>query len=48
MTVEFSNTQAAVWNAIQSALQEVGFVVANVAALDKKPEVSRQSLGQRR
>jgi DNA modification methylase len=36
MTVEFSNTQAAVWNAIQTALQEAGFVVANVSALDKK------------
>lgn len=36
MTVEFSNTQASVWNAIQIALQEAGFVVANVAALDKK------------
>ncbi|TYB76527.1 DNA methyltransferase [Maritimibacter fusiformis] len=36
MTVEFSNTKASVWNAIQSALQEAGFVVANVAALDKK------------
>lgn len=36
MTVEFSNTQASVWNAIQSGLQEAGFVVANVAALDKQ------------
>lgn len=36
MTVEFSNTQAVVWNAIQTALQEAGFVVANVSALDKK------------
>jgi 16S rRNA G966 N2-methylase RsmD len=36
MTVEFSNTQAAVWNAIQTSLQEAGFVVANVSALDKK------------
>ena len=36
MTVEFSNTQAKVWNAIQTALQEAGFVVANVSALDKK------------
>ena len=36
MTVEFSNTQAAVWNSIQSALQEAGFIVANVSALDKK------------
>lgn len=36
MTVEFSNTSAFVWNAIQSSLQEVGFVVANVASLDKQ------------
>ncbi|MDR3362780.1 MAG: site-specific DNA-methyltransferase [Desulfovibrio sp.] len=36
MTVEFSNTQAAVWNTIQSALAEAGFIVANVSALDKK------------
>jgi len=36
MTVEFSNTKAAVWNTIQSALQEAGFIVANVATLDKQ------------
>ena len=36
MTVEFSNTKASVWNAIQIALQEAGFVVANISALDKK------------
>lgn len=36
ITVEFSNTSASVWNSIQSALQSAGFVVANVAALDKK------------
>lgn len=36
LTIEFSNTQASVWNSIQNALQGVGFVVANVAALDKK------------
>ncbi len=36
MTVEFSNTKASVWNAIQSALSEAGFIVANVSALDKK------------
>lgn len=35
MTVEFSNTRAAVWNGIQTSLQEAGFVVANVAALEK-------------
>jgi len=36
MTVEFSNTQASVWNAIQGAIQQAGFVIANVAALDKQ------------
>ncbi|HZJ90774.1 MAG TPA: DNA methyltransferase [Oscillospiraceae bacterium] len=36
MTVEFSNTKASVWNSIQTALTEAGFVVANVSALDKK------------
>lgn len=35
MTVVFSNTQAAVWNGIQTALQESGFVIANVSALNK-------------
>ena len=32
MTVEFSNTSAAVWNAIQTALQSAGFVISTVAA----------------
>jgi len=36
MTIEFSNTQASVWNSIQTAIQESGFVVANISALDKK------------
>lgn len=36
MTIEFSNTNASVWNAIQQAILEAGFVIANVAALDKK------------
>ncbi|RKZ77218.1 MAG: DNA methylase [Candidatus Parabeggiatoa sp. nov. 1] len=36
MTMEFSNTQASIWNTLQTVLQEVGFVVANVSALDKK------------
>lgn len=36
MTVVFSNTKASVWNSLQTALQESGFVVANVSALDKK------------
>ena len=36
MTVEFSNTSAAVWNGIQTALQRAGFIIANVSALDKQ------------
>ena len=36
MTVEFHNSQNRVWNAIQEALQRVGFVVADVRTLDKK------------
>lgn len=36
ITIEFSNTKASVWNAIQSALEQGGFVIANVASLDKK------------
>ena len=36
MTVVFSNSKAAVWNAIQLSLQQSGFVVAEVTALDKK------------
>ena len=36
MTVEFSNTKAAVWNSIQTALAAAGFILANVSSLDKK------------
>ncbi|MEA1992066.1 MAG: hypothetical protein U9N58_07720 [Thermodesulfobacteriota bacterium] len=36
MTVEFSNTKATVWNNIQTAITDSGFVVANVSSLDKK------------
>ena len=36
MTVEFSNTSAAVWNGIQTAIQRSGFILANVSAIDKK------------
>jgi hypothetical protein len=36
MTVEFSNTQAHVWNNIQAAITSAGFIVGNVSALDKK------------
>lgn len=36
MTVEFHNSQNAVWNAIAEALLRAGFVVADVRTLDKK------------
>ncbi|MFC0476357.1 DNA methyltransferase [Robertmurraya beringensis] len=36
ITVEFSNSKASVWNSIQEALQRAGFIIANVAALNKK------------
>jgi len=36
MTVEFSNTSASVWNNIQTAISEAGFIVANVSVLNKK------------
>ena len=36
MTVEFSNTSAAVWNSIQEGLTAAGFIIANVSALSKK------------
>lgn len=36
MTVEFSNSKASVWNAIQEAIERAGFVIANVSILDKK------------
>lgn len=36
MTVEFHNSQNAVWSAIQEAVQKAGFVVADVRVLDKQ------------
>jgi len=35
MTIEFSNTSAAVWNNIQTAISKAGFIITNVAALNK-------------
>ncbi|MBN2547932.1 MAG: hypothetical protein JXB15_02145, partial [Anaerolineales bacterium] len=36
ITIEFHNSQNAVWNAIQEALLRVGFMVADVRTLDKQ------------
>lgn len=35
MTVEFSNTSASVWNAIQQAITQAGFVIVSVSFFDK-------------
>lgn len=42
MTVEFHNSQNAVWNAIQEALLRAGFIIADVRTLDKKQGSFRQ------
>jgi DNA modification methylase len=42
MTVEFSNSSNAVWNAIQEGLERVGFIVADIRVLDKKSGSYRQ------
>ena len=42
ITVEFHNSQNAVWNAIQEALQIAGFVIADVRVLDKKKGTTKQ------
>ena len=42
MTVIFSNSRAAVWNSIQVGLQQAGFVVAEVTALDRKQGTFQQ------
>ena len=42
ITVEFHNSKASVWNAIQDALALAGFVVAQVTVLDKQQESFKQ------
>lgn len=46
ITIEFHNSQNAVWNAIQEALQRVGFVVADIRVLDKKQSSFKQIVSQ--
>ncbi|HDT7989731.1 TPA: DNA methylase, partial [Enterococcus faecalis] len=36
ITIEFSNSKANVWNALQNSIQKAGFIIANVSALDKQ------------
>lgn len=42
MTVEFHNSQNAVWNSIQESLLRSGFVIADVRTLDKKQSSFKQ------
>lgn len=42
MTVEFHNSQSAVWSAIQEAVGRAGFIIAHVAILDKKQKTMHQ------
>lgn len=42
ITIEFHNSQNAVWNAIQEGVQRAGFVVADVRTLDKKQDSFKQ------
>lgn len=42
MTLKFHNSSSLIWNLIQQSLLESGFVVANVAASDKKLGTTKQ------
>ena len=42
ITVEFHNSQNAVWNAIQQSIMESGFIIADVRLLDKKQGTFKQ------
>jgi len=42
ITVEFHNSKASVWNRIQEALTRAGFIIAQVAVLDKKQGTFKQ------
>ena len=36
ITIEFSNSKASIWNSIQDSIQQSGFIIADVSALDKQ------------
>ena len=42
ITVEFHNSKSLIWNQIQKAITQSGFVIANVSVLDKKGETFNQ------
>ena len=43
MTVEFHNSRNSIWNAIQQALRNSGFVIADVRVLDKQQKSFQQA-----
>lgn len=42
ITVEFHNSRASVWNCIQESISQAGFIVAQVAVLDKQKGTIKQ------
>ena len=42
ITVEFHNSQNSIWNSIQEALGQAGFIVADVRTLDKQKGTTKQ------
>lgn len=46
MTVEFHNSQNAVWNSISEGLARAGFIVADIRVLDKKQSSFKQIVSQ--
>ena len=40
--VEFHNSKSSIWNAIQDAIQKAGFVIGQVAIIDKKKGTTKQ------
>lgn len=42
ITIEFHNSQNAVWNSLQEALQRAGFIIADVRTLDKQKGTTKQ------
>ena len=46
ITIEFHNSQNSVWNAIQEALQSVGFIVADVRVINKGQNSFNQTNAQ--
>ncbi len=42
LTVEFHNSQNSVWNSIQEAILQAGFVIADVRILDKQTQTFKQ------